>query len=456
MKFHNKHITSLALAIFLLNGALVPAAMAQSDADGEAKNSRFSGFATAGLVYNSNADAGLSFSGAQTKPAYQGLTGTLDSVVGLQWDYDMLASTRLKVQAVARAGEEFQPKLRVAYVQQSFNQNFLVRVGRLRSPLFFDADTTEIGYANTMVRGPMPLYAGTTASQVIHMDGMHLQMRQPLDDMLLSVDGYWGGGSFKHYDVTKVPVQESHININGITDFSISLAFGDSLVRYSHARLANYSAGSDQLTQLSQGIGMISAGLLQSATNFDAYGQAAVAASLRDKASLLQAYNAPFDGSQSYDSIGFRTQINDFGVAGEWAFLNGEAIMLGKREAYQITLSYRAGEFTPYLAFSGARRISVKADSLPITATGIPALAQLDAGINGIGNGMRLMATLSNVTMQSASVGVRWDLARNMAAKFQYDMLSSPDGNTPGAFKVRSFPFDNTAHVLSASLDLVF
>lgn len=456
MKFHKKHIRAKewALGVFIL-AAFTPA-WAQSDSESEASGSRLSGFATLGAVYNSNQDVGLVFSGAQTKPAYQGLSAKLDSVVGVQWDYDLLPSTSAKLQAVARAGEEFQPKLRIAYIQQTFNDKVLVRVGRMRSPLFFDADTTEIGYANTMVRGPMPLYAGTTASQIIHIDGLHVQMRAPFDNFLVRLDGYWGGGSFTHYDVTKVPTTDSQINVNGITDMAISVAFGDTLLRYSHARLANYSAGSDQLTQLSKGIQMLGAGLNTSASTFEGYGQTAVAAALRSKANVLAAYDKPFDGRQMYDSVGFSTQWDDLGVAGEWAWLNSEAIMLGQRQAYQFTVNYKLGSFTPYLAYSSARRVSNNAESTPITNTGIASLAQLDAGINAIAMGMDQMATLSNVTMQGLSLGVRWDLARNMAAKMQYDVLNTPNASTPGAFKVRTFPFDNTAHVLSASLDVVF
>lgn len=59
-------------------------------------------------------------------------------------------------------------------------------------------------------------------------------------------------------------------------------------------------------------------------------------------------------------------------------------------------------------------------------------------------------------TTQAFSLGVRWDLARHWAVKVQYDMLSTPDATTPGTFKVRHFPFNNSAQLLTASLDVVF
>lgn len=456
MKVHMKLFLSGRTALYL--GALLFAghSHAQTEGDLHATNSRFSGFATLGTAYNANPDAGVVFSGAQTKPAFQGLSANLDSVLGLQWDYTLTPSTSFKLQGVIRAGEEFQPKMRMAYVQQRVVENLSLRAGRMRSPLFFDADTTEIGYANTAIRGPIPLYAGTSASQIIHIDGLNVQWRKPLDDLLLTVDGYWGGGQFTHYDVTKVPTSESQINTNGIGNLAIKLEFGNGTIRYSHARLGNYSAGSDQLNQLNQGIAGLSAGLEKSAASFAAYGQSTVAQALRDKASLLNAYSNPFNGAQTYDSIGFSTTLEDFGIAGEWAWLSSDAVILGKRQAYQVSVNYKTGKFTPFATFSNARRVGNWAEANPVTPTGIPSLGQLDAGIAGISQGLEQMSRLANITMQGFSLGLRWEVASNMAAKIQYDLLTTPSPDAPGALKVRRFPFDNTVRLLSAGLDLVF
>lgn len=451
MKFHIKSRLVRVTVLGLLGLGWLSQSFGQIEGDPEATRSRFSGFATLGVTYNANPDAGVEFSGAQTKPAFQGLSTNLDSLLGLQWDYTLLPTTSVKLQGVVRAGEEFQPKLRIAYVQQVLSENLSVRAGRMRSPLFFDADSTEIGYANTAIRGPIPLYAGTSASQIIHIDGLNVQWRKPLNDMLLTVDGYWGGGKFTHYDVTKVPTSESQINTNGIGNVAVSLALSSGLVRFSHARLANYSAESEQLTGLNQGIANLSAGLKQSAAAFATQGP-----SLRDKARLLEAYINPFNGVQTYDSLGFSTTWADFGVSGEWAWLNSDAVMLGKLEAYQISLSYKTGRLTPFATVSGARRVSNWADANPVTPTGLAPLSELDAGITRISQGLNQLSTLSNITMQGLSLGMRWEVADNMAAKIQYDLLNTLDANTPGAFKVRSFPFDNSAQLLSVSLDVVF
>ena len=456
MKFYIKLIQTSSLTLGLLWLACTSQAYGQTEGDAEPSNSRFSGFATLGMVYNSNPDAGIVFSGAQTKPAFQGLSANLDSLLGLQWDYKLLPTTSVKLQGVVRAGEEFQAKLRMAYVQQALAEDLSVRAGRMRSPLFFDADTTEIGYANTAIRGPIPLYAGTSASQIIHIDGVNVQWRKPLYAFLLTMDGYWGGGQFTHYDVTKVPTSESQINTNGITNLVLSLTSDHGLIRYSHANLANYSASSDQLVKLNQGMAELSAGLNKSATGYAAFGKTALAQTLRDKAKQLDAYANPFNGAQTYDSIGFSTTLADFGVAGEWAWLSSDAVMLGKREAYQISVSYKAGNFTPFIAFSSARRVSNRADANPLTPTGVPTLARLDTGITDISQGLDQMSRLSNITMQGLSLGMRWEVANNMAAKIQYDILNTPSSNVPGAFKVRSFPFDNAVQLLSASLDVVF
>jgi hypothetical protein len=116
--------------------------------------------------------------------------------LGLQWDYALRPDTSLTVQAVARAGEDLQPSLRMAYLEHRLG-TVSARGGRMRTPLFLDTYAEEIGYANPLIRGPLPLY-GAAPSQIIHLYGASLQWRMPWALGSVLIEGYYGNGRFKH------------------------------------------------------------------------------------------------------------------------------------------------------------------------------------------------------------------------------------------------------------------
>jgi hypothetical protein len=157
---------------------------------------KLSGFATLGLTHNDNSEAGVIFSSSQKRPATQGVSGNLDSVLGLQMDWQLLPTTSVVVQGVARAGEDFEPKLRLAYVRQQLGADAAVRLGRMRSPLFFDSDVAEIGYAYLMSRAPIPVYG--SMNNVSHLDGGDVQWRQSLGNIAFLLQGYYGSDRYKH------------------------------------------------------------------------------------------------------------------------------------------------------------------------------------------------------------------------------------------------------------------
>jgi hypothetical protein len=456
MKFHIKLSRTCSVSVCLAWLACVGQAYAQTEGDAEPSNSRFSGFATFGMNYHRNPDVGIISSGSQFKPAYQGLSANLDTALGLQWDYKLTPATDLTLQGVVRAGDEFEPKLRMAYIKQVLGENLSVRAGRMRNPLFFDSDTSEIGYANTMIRTPIPLYTGTVGGQIDHIDGLNVQWRQPMEDFSLAVSANWGGAKGSHFDFSETPPNKFLINVSGLLNLSVALGFGDHLIRYSRTRVARFTADTDPPFKLYQDLAELGVELGNFATDFAANGQSGASQAMGERARLLSTYSKPYDGAQTYDSIGLSTTFAGFGILGEWTLLDTDTVMLGKVEAYQLTVNYPIGTFTPYVSYSSARRISNWAESNPITPTGLPGLEAIDLGLTGIGQTNAQMSKFFDYSIRGLSAGGRWEVARNMAAKIQYDYLSTPDSQTPGALVTRRAPFDNVVHMLSASLDVVF
>lgn len=429
-------------------GALSPAI---ADEAPEAAHSPFklSGFATLGATYNDNREAGVIFSSTQKHPADHGLSANLDSVAGLQLDWQLLPGTSVVVQGVARAGESFEPKLRMGYLRQRLGGDAAVRVGRLRNPIFFDSDVAEIGYAYLMSRPPIPLY--NSINSVDHLDGADVQWRHALGNMALMVQGYYGGNKYKHRFYNLNPVQVADVELRGIAGIAISAALPNVTLRVSHTKTSSYTMQSSQISQLNAGLAQVSGGLRAMAA--DPRLPAAMASALANQAQQVSSYANPFDGKPTYTSIGFDSNLADWRLLGEWTQLDTRSAMAGKYQGYHLTLGYSMGEFTPYVSYARQSRKSPAFTPSALSPTGTPVLDGAIAQLNGA---LGRAAQFADISMRSASVGVRWDFRENMALKLQYDHLKTPSPAVHGYLAVSSLPFHNKVNLLTFSLDLAF
>ena len=451
---HQKHprFVPFALSALLLGYGVSSYSQTSMGTDPAPSHLRFSGFATLGVVSNSNPDAGVVFSGAQSKPAFKGLSADLDSVLGLQWDYALRPDTSLTVQAVARAGEDLQPSLRMAYLEHRLG-TVSARGGRMRTPLFLDTYAEEIGYANPLIRGPLPLY-GAAPSQIIHLDGASLQWRMPWALGSVLIEGYYGNGRFKHVWFSATAVEQASVIVDDITGITLSTTLGNTSVRVARTNLGSYRIDSSNNTELNSGIAALSNGLTRAAASYA--GVPTIAQSLVAKARVLDSFYDALHAPQQYTGFGFTSNFGQLTVLGDWATWNLNTEMLGKLNAWQLTLTYETTYGTPYVSVSQKNRTTPRGDTSQVTPTGVPGLAQLDSGIAGLRGGLDRLALYTDASMQSFTLGARWELANNMALKAQYDLLSTPSPQLTGAFKVRAIPFDNNVNLFSVALDVVF
>lgn len=441
-----------ALSALLLGHGVNSYCQTPIGTDEAPSNLCFSGFATIGVVSNSNPDAGVVFSGAQSKPAFKGMSADLDSVLGLQWDYALRPDSSLTIQAVARAGEDLQPSLRMAYLEQRFD-TVSARFGRMRTPLFLDTYAEEIGYANPLIRGPIPLY-GAAPSQIIHLDGASLQWRMPWALGSVLAEGYYGNGRFKYAWFSPTSVEQANVIVDDITGITVSTVLGNTTLRVARTNLGSYRIDSSNNTELNTGIAALSAGLVRAATGYAAV--PAIAQSLVSKARVLDSFYDALHASQQYTGLGFSSNFGQLTVLGDWATWNLNTEMLGKLNAWQLTLTYETNYGTPYVSVSQKNRTTPRGDTSQVTPTGVPGLAQLDAGIAGLRSGLDRLALYTDASMQSFTLGARWELSNNIALKAQYDLLTTPSPQLTGAFKVRNIPFDNNVTLFSVALDVVF
>ncbi|WP_179404292.1 hypothetical protein [Burkholderia guangdongensis] len=409
-----------------------------------------SGFSTLGLTYNDNDSAGVVNAYTQKRPAENGVSAYLDSVVGLQLEWRPLQNTSFVAQAVSRPSNDMQPELRMGYLRQQFGTDFAVRVGRIRSPVFFDSDVAEIGYAYMTVRPPIPVYGDVNSFNGI--DGGDVQWRHAFGSTAILVQGYFGHDGYKHYFYNLNPVAAADASINGIAGFAVSASLPSVTFRVSRTWIKDYTFRSGAIDQLNAGLDDASGALTALAAN--PFLPAPLAAALRNQAAGIDGYRNPFDSHPIYTSIGFDATLDKWRVLGEWTYLDSRSAIVGKYQSYQITVGYTHGNFTPYVTYARRDRTSPAYGAGALSATGLnPAL---DAGLAQAQGALEQAARFADLSTRSASVGVRWDFRDGMDLKLQYDRITTPNAMTPGNFAVSSLPFKNTVNLISATFDAVF
>lgn len=412
---------------------------------------RWSGFATLGITHHGNETAGAIASFAQKSPARDGWSGNLDTVGGLQLDLRLLEGTTLTAQAVARAGDNFAPKVRMAYLRQQFGEDAAIRVGRYRSPLYLDSDVSEIGFAYLAARPAMPVY-GVAANYVPHIDGADVQWRHSFGSAGLMIQGYLGRSSGQQVFHNTSPRDEADFSMSNIRGVAISLGLPQVTLRASRTSIDRFTLRSPLITQLNTAVAQTAAGV--QAVAGDPRLPAALQAALLGQAQAIQGFANPFDTQPTYSSVGIDANLDRWRVVAEWVTFDTPSSMVGKYRGAQATVGYSWGAFTPYVGVARNLRRGGLLNTQALSPTGLsPAL---DGGIAQLKGALDGAALFTDLSSRSASLGVRWEARDNLAVKVQFDRLTTPSPTVPGVMAVPKLPFDNRLRLFSASLNIVF
>jgi hypothetical protein len=380
----------------------------------------FSGFGTVGETHSSDTNADFTASIFQPNGAghTRSWSPTVDSLIGGQISARITPELSAVVQVIAQQNYDgtYKPHVEWANIKYQFTPDLSVRIGRVELPTFLFSDTRKVGYTLPWVRPPIEVYS---LLPITTSDGADSSYRLILGNVINTTEGSYVQSNAPQPNNRGTALARNSSNLSNTTEYK-SLTFR---VSYQYVRLS--------ITSLD--------GFLDT---FKMFGPQGIA--IADK------YNSD-NKPVATEVIGASYQPGRWFVISEWAHARFNSF-LGESTAWYASSGFRVSQFTPYVTYS---RASAASNSDPgLTLTGLPpARAGFAAGLNAA-----LNSILQQIPDQSTvSLGTRWDFAKNVDLKLQFDhtrMGADSDGTLinvqPG------FRPGGTVNLFSATVDFVF
>lgn len=198
------------------------------------------GFGTVGVTHLGGEDDGRGYGiSGQTNDSWR---GDQLSKFGAQLTYGVTDTVGLTLQTTAKAyGDEWKANLEWAYLSWQSTDNLMMRVGRLRTPVYMYSESIDVGFSYPWLRLPDEVYSQV---QLSNYEGADLVYNLPLSFATLSFQ--LAGGIAKNRDYYLYD-EEFDIDYDNVFGSSVSLAtndFGTFRVGYVEADIDTEIAGS--------------------------------------------------------------------------------------------------------------------------------------------------------------------------------------------------------------------
>lgn len=419
-----------AIAIAVLSIASATAAHAQSGPE-----FRFSGYGTIGAVHSGEKSA--DFVGDIFQPKGAGRSDAWsfnpDTKLGLQANAKFNDKWSAVVQVVSKYQYDgsYMPQIEWANVKFQPMSSLDIRVGRIAAPSYLLSESRFVGYASAWVRPPQEVYG---VLSITSNDGIDATYRHQIAGANNSIQVFYGSSTAK--------LSSGKVKANSSWGINDSVEFGSLQFRVGYNAL-DIDATIPSLDALFGGLKQFAAGANGvPVASFQAAGAQALA--LVDKYKLNGMKLSAIALGATYDP-------GNWFVASEYVDFKGDGF-LSNSQSWYVTAGWRIGQFTPYASYQSTKA-KIKAEA-GISTTGAAPLA---AGAAGLTAGLNTTLRSFTPTQDSTSVGLRWDFAKNVAAKLQYDRISLGEGSNG---RLRVPQGQAVAHrnidVASVAVDFVF
>ena len=375
----------------------------------DTSNITISGFGTAALTRSNTSDAEFARPN-QLAGVTSGAKTGVDSNLGLQVTAKMNDWLSFTGQGLVRKNvtDNFGAELAWAFAKAKVSESLNIRVGRIGLPVYMISDYRNVGYANTMLRPPVEMYAQVTLES---LDGADLLYQTSLGDTNITAQVAYG-----------VTDSENRSNFTAkfkkVSSINIVAENGPFTFRFGRVD-ANVTV--DNSTNLNTLVSGLSKFGFVSAAN-------AIAVN---------------DTKASFTSVGLGVDWKSMVVQAEYGKRKSASLSIADTTSWYTMFGYRMGSFLPYFVHASATQDS------PRTVAGLPTAGPLlpyTLGANGLASASPIQT--------SNSIGVRWDFHKSAALKLQLDRMSPENG--PGVFINAKPGFKGPVTVFAAAVDFVF
>lgn len=353
----------------------------------------------------------------------------VDSKAGVQLRITPMANLEATVQSVVKKTprNDWTPTIDWANIKYSVNENIAVRAGRIGHPFFMISDYRQVNYANVALRPAVEVYNLVPINSSDVIEG-------------LFKFGLAGGQVNVQAGVGRADTD--------VIRSSYERDYDEVKVRKMAYVNATYEIGAWTLR----------AGRTEGDLSYDALGARRqvfdTLSNLGSTGNRIRNQWEIKDAKSSFTGIGATYDQGNIILTGEYVMLRSEKAY-NDTDAWSILGGYRIGKFTPYVSYAAAKtknRIQVSDVASQLTPlVGASNAAQLQGGIQAL-------ADASVRDQNTSSIGVRWDVYKNMALKAQYDHIRIEDPSTQGFLinKSSTYPTRAGGNAFAVSLDFVF
>lgn len=373
-------------------------------------NSTIHGFGTLGGSYNTNEHfiyRDTVFSDVGSKEDFSFAT---HSKFGLQLETYLNESLKATIQGVVyqKKDDSIEKDLDWAYLKYSPNDNINFKLGRMRVPFFIFSDSSNINFTNIWTHTPKE--AIIAAVPFSSYNGFETEFLHNFKEHNLSLQIYTGKGE----DTIKASSTDVEVELERATGFSLTDYYGDLKLRTSYIQIKN-RFGIPPLEQLYSFASMMG---------------------------FEEIKNYSFEKLDvDLYTLGFTYQINNIFLASEYTLLDLNNNLLNTLSGWYISSGYQFDKIMPYLTYGQSnQKIASSTIALPP-----PFYDAFDTMIKEF-----------NFSQESISLGVRYDIYKNLALKTQVDRIFYDENRRTMYYRDGNEDPKGHLDVFSITLDFVF
>ncbi len=357
----------------------------------------------------------------ETEADFQGYSSSLslkpETLVGIQAEYDFSSTLSLSTQLVGHTNDNEHSGISWLYLNYRPIDNIQIKIGKHKTPFFNYSDVTEVGFSYPWITPPLQIYSSYMFD---YFEGIFVRYDVPNDSIGLNFEAYWGSFEDDYY----IGSDKIRSNVNDLRGVISNLSINNFSFR------ASYHTGNSK-------------------TQIEALNLSGFAEQLRLFGFTKTADSLSIDGEMEFYQASISYEKIDYFVRGEWSKVSPQLFLVPRIESSYLTVGYNKYPFTYHMTFAQSDiRFNQPLQEIPVGVS--PDLDML------YGAYLSIYENLPKDSLESISIGARWDWRTNIAFKADVTLLEGKKDNRSFFTLKEPDNFDRSAVLFQLAVTWVF